>query len=319
MKAALFRRTGPAREVFRIDEVLAPSPAAGEVRVRVHASGVNPSDTYTRSGRTKRPWSYPFIVPHSDGAGVIEAVGEGVPRARIGERVWIHNGQWMRQLGTAAEYICIASELANPLPDSVSFAEGACLGIPALTAYFAVTLEGSVQGQKVLVQGGAGAVGHYAVQIAKLKGAHVIATVSSDAKAAHARAAGADEVINYRTQKVEASVDRVLEVNLSANAAVDAAVLKPNGSVVVYGSDEDVAPVLARASIVKAIAYRFFLVYEMPLAQRQAAIAELTGWMEQGKLKHTVAERFALTDIAAAHEAVEARRVIGNVVLEVIT
>ena len=314
MKAALFRRPGPAREVFQIDEVLAPSPAAGEVRVRVHASGVNPSDTYTRSGRTKRPWSYPFIVPHSDGAGVIEAVGQGVPRARIGERVWIHNGQWMRQLGTAAEYICIASELANRLPDGVSFAEGACLGIPALTAYFAV--EGTVAAETLLVQGGAGAVGHYAVQIAKLKGAHVIATVSSDEKAAHARAGGADEVINYRTEKVEVSVDRVLEVNLSANAAVDAAVLKPNGSVVVYGSDEDVAPVLARASIVKAIAYRFFLVYEMPLAKRQAAIAELTRWMEEGKLKHTVAQRFALAEIAAAHEAVEARRAMGNIVVE---
>lgn len=316
MKAALFRSTGAAREVLEVGELPAPSPAAGEVRVRVHASGVNPSDTYTRSGRTKRPWSYPFIVPHSDGAGVIDAVGEGVPRSRVGERVWIHNGQWMRQYGTAAEYICIGAELANRLPGSVSFAEGACLGIPALTAYFAVTLEGSVQGQKILVQGGAGAVGHYAVQIAKLKGAEVIATVSSDAKAAHARAAGADQVINYRTQKVEASVDRVLEVNLSANAALDAAVLTPNGSVVVYGSDDDVAPVAARASIVKAIAYRFFLVYEMPLARRQAAIAELTRWMEQGRLRHTVAERFTLEDAARAHEAVEARRAMGNIVIE---
>ncbi|HET7671370.1 MAG TPA: NADPH:quinone reductase [Burkholderiales bacterium] len=317
MKAAFFRRTGAAREVFEVGELPAPAPGPGEVRVRIHASGVNPSDTYTRSGRTKRPWSYPLIVPHSDGAGVIEEVGEGVPASRIGERVWIHNGQWLRQFGTAAEHLCIAAELANRLPDGVSFAEGACLGIPALTAYFAVTLEGSVQGQKILVQGGAGAVGHYAVQIAKLKGAHVIATVSSDAKAAHARAAGADQVINYRAGKVEASVDRVLEVNLSANAALDAAVLKPNGSVVVYGSDDDVAPVLARASIVKAIAYRFFLVYEMPLAKRQAAIAELTRWMEEGRLRHTVAQRFALADIAAAHEAVEGRQAMGNVVLDV--
>ena len=314
MKAAFFRRTGAAREVFDVDEVLTPPPGPGEVRVRLHASGVNPSDTYTRSGRTKRPWSYPFIVPHSDGAGVIEQVGAGVPASRIGERVWIHNGQWKRQLGTAAEYICLPSELASRLPDGVSFAEGACLGIPALTAYFAV--EGTVPGETLLVQGGAGAVGHYAVQIAKLKGAHVIATVSSEEKAAHARAAGADQVINYRTEKVEASVDRVLEVNLSANAALDAAVLKPNGSVVVYGSDDDVAPVLARASIVKAIAYRFFLVYEMPLARRQAAIAELTRWMEEGKLKHTVAQRFALADIAAAHEAVESRRAMGNIVVE---
>ena len=314
MKAACFRRTGPAREVLAVDEVLTPPPGPGQVRVRVHASGVNPSDTYTRSGRTKRPWSYPFIVPHSDGAGVIDQVGEGVPASRLGERVWIHNGQWMRQLGTAAQYICLPSVLANRLPDNVSFAEGACLGIPALTAYFAV--DGTVTGETLLVQGGAGAVGHYAVQIAKLKGAHVVATVSSDAKAAHARAAGADQVINYRTEKVEASVDRVLEVNLSANAALDAAVLKPGGSVVVYGSDDDVAPVLARASIVKAITYRFFLVYEMPLAKRQAAIAELTRWMEEGKLKHTVAERFALADIAAAHEAVEARRAMGNIVVE---
>ena len=315
MKAAFFRRTGAAREVFEIGEVPTPVAGPGEVRVRVHASGVNPSDTYTRSGRTKRPWSYPFIVPHSDGAGVIDQVGEGAPASRIGERVWIHNGQWMRQFGTAAEYICLPSVLANRLPDDVSFAEGACLGIPALTAYFAV--DGTVPRQTLLVQGGAGAVGHYAVQIAKLKGAHVIATVSSNAKAAHARAAGADQVVNYRTEKVEASVDRVLEVNLSANAALDAAVLKPGGSVVVYGSDDDMAPVPARASIVKAITYRFFLVYEMPLAKRQAAVAELTRWMDEGKLKHTVAQRFALADIAAAHEAVEARRAMGNIVVDI--
>lgn len=143
MKAAFFRRAGAAREVLEVGELPMPEPAPGEVRVRVHASGVNPSDTYTRSGRTRRPWSYPFIVPHSDGAGVIDKVGDGVPQARVGERVWLHNGQWMRQHGTAAEYICIAAELANRLPASVSFAEGACLGIPALTAYFAVTLDGT--------------------------------------------------------------------------------------------------------------------------------------------------------------------------------
>jgi len=317
MKAAFFRRTGPAREVFEVGEVPTPAPGPGEVRVRLRASGINPSDTYTRSGRTKRPWSYPFIVPHSDGAGVIDAAGAGVPSSRLGERVWIHNGQWMRQSGTAAEYICIATELANRLPDGVSFAEGACLGIPALTAYFAVTLEGSVQGQKILVAGGAGAVGHYAVQIARLKGAEVVATVSSEAKAAHARAAGAHCVINYRTEKVDVQVDRVLEVNLSANAALAASVLRPNGTVVIYGSDDDVAPVPARASIVKALAYRFFLVYEMPLARRQAAIAELTRWLEEGRLKHTVARTFPLEEIAAAHEAVEARNAVGNVVLDV--
>jgi NADPH2:quinone reductase len=296
-----------------------PDPAPGEVRVRVHASGVNPSDTYTRSGRTRRPWSYPFIVPHSDGAGVIDKVGDGVAQARVGERVWLHNGQWMRQHGTAAEYICIAAELANRLPASVSFAEGACLGIPALTAYFAVTLEGSVEGHKVLVAGGAGSVGHYAVQMAKLKGAHVVATVSSEAKAMHARSAGADEVVDYRKEKVEeraANIDRVLEVNLSANAALAAAVLRPGGTVVIYGSDDDVAAIPARASIVKALAYRFFLVYEMPLARRQAAIAELTRWMEAGRLRHTVARRFPLQDIAQGHETVEARSAMGNVVIE---
>src|SRR3954471_20013752 len=201
MKAVWYERNGPAREVLQCGEIPDPAPGAGEVLVRVHASGVNPYDWKTRSG--SRPMVAARIIPHSDGAGVIEQVGPGVDPSRVGERVWIWNGQWKRPFGTAATYIALPSEQAVQLPDGTPFDAGACLGIPALTAHRAVTIDGSPEGQIVLISGGAGAVGHYAIQMAKLLGAaQVIATVSSAEKAEHARAAGADIIINYRTESV---------------------------------------------------------------------------------------------------------------------
>jgi NADPH:quinone reductase len=195
MKAVWYERSGSAREVLQYGELPDPEPGPGDVRVRLHASGVNPSDWKTRSGT--RPMVAPRVIPHSDGAGVIDRVGPGVDPARLGERVWIWNGQWRRAFGTAATLIALPSEHAVRLPDGTSFEAGACLGIPALTAHRAVTIDGLPEGQSVLVAGGAGAVGHYAIQFAKLLGAaQVIATVSSDEKAAHAKAAGADEIIN---------------------------------------------------------------------------------------------------------------------------
>ena len=208
MRAALYEHTGPAAEVLQLVELPTPEPAAGEVRVRLHASGVNPSDVKSRAGLRTKTLAFPRIVPHSDGAGVIDAVGAGVDPARIGERVWVWNAAWRRAFGTAAQFVALPAAQAVRLPDGIGFDAGACLGIPALTALHAMLVDGGVAGQRVLVAGGAGAVGHYAVQFARALGARqIIATVSSDAKAAIAREAGADAAVNYRAGRL---VDEVM-------------------------------------------------------------------------------------------------------------
>src|SRR5216684_2882953 len=189
MRAAYYERNGAARDVLRIGEIETPQPARGEVRVRLRTSGVNPSDVKSRAGRTRKI-AFPRVIPHSDGAGEIDCVGPGVSPARVGERVWVWNGQWRRPFGTAAEAITIPAAQAVPLPANTGREAAACLGIPAFTAYQAVVLAGAEEGSPVLVAGGAGAVGHYAIQLAKKRNAIVITTVSSAAKAEIARQAG---------------------------------------------------------------------------------------------------------------------------------
>jgi NADPH2:quinone reductase len=324
MRAAYYEKLGPAKDVLEVGDVPKPAPQAGEVLVRVHASGVNPSDVKMRLGTSSATNEYPRIIPHSDGAGVIEAVGAGVPGARIGERVWLWNARWKRAFGTVAEYVALPAVQAVQLPDNVDFAAGACLGIPALTAWQAVETDGGVRDQWVLVQGGAGAVGHYAVQMAKLKGAKVIATVSSDAKAARAKSAGADAVLNYKTEDLVArvkdltggkGVDRVIEVDLAANIAKLPALVADYGMIVVYGSGAREVPVSFGASILGNIGYRFFIVYNQPPELRCRGSNEVNAWLRQDKLIHSVAARYPLSEIAAAHEAVESGKVDGNVVV----
>jgi NADPH2:quinone reductase len=324
MRAAYYEKLGPAKDILEVGDVPKPAPQAGEVLVRVHASGVNPSDVKMRLGTSSATNEYPRIIPHSDGAGVIEAVGAGVPGSRIGERVWLWNARWKRAFGTAAEYVALPAVQAVQLPDNVDFAAGACLGIPALTAWQAVETDGGVQEQWVLVQGGAGAVGHYAVQMAKLKGAKVIATVSSGAKAARAKAAGADAVVNYKSEDLVArvkdltggkGVDRVIEVDLAANIAKLPALVADYGMIVVYGSGAREVPVSFGASILGNIGYRFFIVYNQPPELRCRGSNEVNAWLREGKLIHSVAARYALNEIVAAHEAVESGKVDGNVVV----
>jgi NADPH2:quinone reductase len=324
MRAAYYEKLGPAKDVLKTGEVAKPAPQAGEVLVRVHASGVNPSDVKMRLGTSSATNEFPRIIPHSDGAGVIEAVGAGVPGTRIGERVWVWNARWKRAFGTAAEYVALPAVQAVQLPDNVDFAAGACLGIPALTAWQAVETDGGVKDQWVLVQGGAGAVGHYAVQMAKLKGAQVIATVSSDAKAARAKAAGADAVVNYRGEDLVARVkdltggkgaDRVIEVDFAANIAKLPALVADYGMIVVYGSGARDVPISFGASILGNIGYRFFIVYNQPPELRCRGSNEVNDWLRQGKLIHSVAARFPLNEIVAAHEAVESGKTDGNVVV----
>ena len=323
MQAAWYERNGPAREVLRFGEMPDPEPGPGEIRVRVHASGVNPSDWKTRSG--SRPMAFPRVIPHSDGAGIVDRTGPGIDPARRGERVWTWNGQWKRPFGTAASFIALPSEQAVPLPDGASFEAGACLGIPALTAHRAVTVDGSVEGRTLLVAGGAGAVGHYAIQFAKLLGAaRVIATVSSAEKARHARAAGADDVIDYRTEPVAdrvreitggRGVDRVVEVDIAGNAALLPAIVARDGLCVVYGSNAPSASLEFGPMILSGAAVRFFIVYELSAEARERGVADLTRWLEQGRLRHAIGAVLPLESTAEAHELVEAGRVIGNVVV----
>jgi NADPH2:quinone reductase len=321
MKAAYYETNGSAREVLRVGEVEAPRPAAGEVRVKLAASGVNPSDVKSRQGTTRKI-AWPRVIPQSDGAGVVDAVGTGVSAARIGERVWVWNGQWKRAFGTAAEYITLPAQQAVRLPAHVSFAAGACLGIPAMTAYHAVALAGIGSDSRVLVSGGAGAVGQYVIQFARRRGATVLTTISSAEKAKAAREAGADHTIDYRREDVGArvktvapdGVDAVIEMDLAANAKLIPAVLKPRGSVIVYGTTPE-ATIPAAFCLTNSIGIRFFLVYELTGAERAAAVAAITEGLDAGWLMNRVAEpTYPLAEIAAAHEAVE-RGTIGNVVV----
>jgi NADPH2:quinone reductase len=326
MRAAYYRRLGAARDVLELGEIATPLPGPGEVRVRLATSGVNPSDVKTRSGTTPRAGLPDLVIPHSDGAGLIDAVGAGVPASRVGERVWVFNGQWKRAYGTAAEWIALPAEQAVPLPDSVDYAAGACLGIPAMTAHRAVTIGPPVAGAVVLVSGGAGAVGACAVQLAKARGATVIATVSSAEKAALVRELGADHAVNYREADViaqvkaltgGAGVDRVIEVDFAANHAIVQGVLRPHGVAVVYGSGPDAPPMPIMAYARNNQTIYGILVYELLPADRDRAVAELTAALRQGALVNRVAARFPLTRIAEAHEAVEAGRMVGNVVIDI--
>ncbi|HWP28219.1 MAG TPA: NADPH:quinone reductase [Chloroflexota bacterium] len=327
MRAAWYERKGPARDVLQVGELETPVPGPGEVRVRIHASGVNPSDTKNRSGwRGNVAMPFPRIIPHQDGAGVIDQVGDGVPAARVGERVWVYEAQLGRPFGTAAEYVVVPSPNAVRLPDSTSFAEGACLGVPALTAHYAVFADGAVAGKRVLVAGGAGAVGGYAIQLAKWGDATVIATVSSAEKAAVARALGADHVINYREEDVVervrawtsgAGVHRVIEVALGVNLPIDVALLEPGGTIAAYSSDAEPEPRVPFSTLLrKNAALRFVYVYGMGQAAHDAAIADVMRCLEANALRHIIHGHFSLDEIAAAHEAVESGTAVGKVVLD---
>ena len=327
MRAAFYERTGPAREVLQTGDMPDPQPGPGEVRVRLQWSGVNPSDVKTRMGLRSKHLPFPRIVPHSDGMGVIDAVGDGVDRHRIGERVWIWNGAWQRPNGTAAQFITLLAEQAVPLPDSVPGEAGACFGIPALTAMHAVLTNGGLEGKTVLVAGGAGAVGHYAVQFAKQLGAaKVIATAGSDARAKLATQAGADLVIDYKREDVAArvldatggaGVDRVIEVDLAANAAIDAACVRRDGQWVVYGSGAGKFELEFFPMIAKNIEVKCFIVYNLDPEQRARAINTLNRLLAKGVVQHNVTQRMPLADVARAHDMVGEGSAGGTVVLKI--
>ena len=325
MRAAWYEKTGPAAEVLQVGEMPVPEPGPGEVRVRVVASGLNPTDVKTRAG--SRPMAFPRVVPHQDGAGVIDRVGPGVPAARVGERVWMFIVQWQRPWGTAAEFTVVPATLAVTLHRNTSFAEGACLGIPGVTAHRCLFADGPVAGQTVLVTGGAGAVGHYAVQLAKWGGATVIATVSSREKGARASAAGADHTVNYRTGNPAAEildltggagVDRIVDVDFGANLAVSLRVIKANGTIAAYASMGDAEPTLPfYALMTKNVTLRPVLLYTMPERAKGEAADDIVRLVEAGRLQHQIGVRFPLARIVDAHHAQESGQVIGNIVVDV--
>jgi len=327
MQAAYYEQTGPARTVLQLGELPEPVPGPGEVRVRLRWSGVNPSDVKSRAGLRSAVMPFARVVPHSDGMGKIDAIGAGVASKRVGERVWVWNAAWGRPLGTASQYVVLPQHMAVPLPPATSDEAGACLGIPAMTAMHAVLARGGVAGQRVLVAGGAGAVGHYALQFCRLLGAQqVLATVSNAQKEAIAHQAGADLAINYRTDSVkdrvrEATqghgVDRIIEVDIAANAALDLELLRPGGDLMVYGSGRPGFELPFFPLIANNVSLGFFIVYKLSDADRQRAQDTLQGWLARGELSHAIAQRVSLAQIVQAHEAVEQGTTPGNVVVEI--
>jgi NADPH:quinone reductase len=321
MLAAHYTETG-GTDVLTVGEIETPSPAAGEVRVRLSVAGVNPTDWKSRAGATAA-LAFDFQVPGQDGAGVIDAVGDGVDAARVGERVWVYFAGYQRQWGTAAQYTVVPSEQAVPLPAGASFELGASLGIPALTAYHCLNADGPVRGRSVLVAGGAGAVGHAAIELAHWAGAHVVATVSGEEKAALARAAGADAVVNYRSadaaEQIRAAapegIDRIVELALGPNLELDLAVAARHAVISTYAADQATAEIPIRPLMGPNLVLRFVMIYTIPRAALRAAVDGVSQAIAAGALTTLPIHRFGLEDTAGAHEAVEGGAV-GKVVID---
>jgi len=320
--AAVYDRPGPARTVLRVIEVPDPVPAPGEVRVRLHQSGVNPTDW--RSRTSAAPMPHQLQIPGQDGAGVIEAVGLGGDPSRIGERVWVYHAAYRRAGGTAAQYTCVPTDQAVPLPDPIGFAQGAGLGIPFITAHRCVFADGSVRGQRLLVTGGAGTVGNAAIQLARWGGGHVVATVSSPAKAALALGAGAKAVVDYTSSDAldqlrsaaARGVRRVIDVALGANLEADLEVLLPHGTICTYATEAADPTLPVRTLMTANVTLRFVLVYTLTPAHLHRATQQITRALDAGALHGLPEHHFPLADIAAAHEAVE-NHAVGKVLLDI--
>ena len=326
MRAAYYNRLGPASEVIEIGDMPPPRAGPGEVLIEVRASGINPHDVKKRSGWIAHEAEFP-VIPHFDGAGIIVEVGDGVSARRRGERVWMSRADRLASAGTAAERVVLPSALARVLPDTMDFGEGACIAVPAVTAHRALLRDGSIAGKTVLVAGGAGAVGHVAIQLAREDGARVIATVSSEEKAEHARAGGADDTIDYRREDVVErvlsltdgeGVDRIVEVDFGANVAIDHAVLKPAGVVASYSSTRVPEPVLPYYPLAfKGVTVHFVQAFIMEPEVLAATLDDIDRRLAAGVLKPTVAGRFPLEETARAHEALEAGGHVGGIVVEI--
>lgn len=315
MKAAWFNEFGAAADTLQVGEQPTPEPGPGEVRVRLRTSGVNPSDVKKRAGAFPDLLDGGLVIPHSDGAGVIDAVGAGVPAGRSGERVWVYQAQYGRRFGTAAQYVALDAERAVPMPDNMSFEVGACMGIPAMTAHRCVFADGSVVGQTLLITGGAGRVGNYAIQWARHAGATVIATASQPDDGRACMSAGADAVVNHRDPNWSAAVldnnngvqvDRVIDVEFGANLPEVLKLIRTGGTIATYSSTQVREPQLPFVQMMfMDLTIRMVIVYAMPEAAKQSAIRDISDSQKEEKLRHRVTHTVPLSDIARGHELIE--------------
>ncbi len=328
MKAAWYEKQGPAPEVLVIGEMPTPEPGEGEVRIRVAASGINPGDVKKRQDTFGVGMPYPRVIPHSDGAGVIDKVGEGISRSRTGERVWCFGAQSYRPFGTAAEYVVVPSSQAIRLPESVSFEQGACLGIPGITAHRAVYIAGSVAGRTVLIQGGAGTVGECAVALASHTGAKVIATVRSERDEAVSQKAGAHHVVrtdNISSQEVidrilafaPDGIDHIVEVAFNANIRNDEQLLKMHGTIGAYATGESSPRIPFWPLVFKNISLFFLGSDDFPMEAKETAARDLNKLLDGSWQGYDVEASFPLESIADAHEVLEKRKVAGRVILSI--
>ena len=327
MKAVWFEQFGEAKDTLVFGDLEKPVAGKGEVLVRMKTTGVNPSDVKKRAGSAANLLDDGLVIPHSDGAGIIEAVGEGVDASRIGERVWVYQAQYGRQHGTAAEYLAIDASRAALLPDNTTFEVGACIGIPVMTAHRCVFAEGSVKGSTILVTGGAGRVGYYAIQWAKLAGASVIATASNDADREICLSVGADAVVNHRCNDWSsevlaankgARVDRVIDVEFGANLPEVLKLIRTSGTIASYSSMQVKEPKLPFIQMMfMDLSIRLVLVYAMPESAKKAAIADITEKLQNQQLQHRIAHLLDFDDMVKAHELVEKGGFGGCVVVKI--
>ena len=327
MRAGWYDKTGPASEVITTGEMETPKPGPGEVLVRVHASGINPSD-YKRRANVKVPAEFPRVVPHSDGAGIVAALGSGVSGFKVGDRVWVFSAQWRRAMGTAAEYVALPAHLVNHLPAHVSFNEGACFGIPAMTGYHAVHLAGSVQGKTVYVPGATGRVGAYAVQFAKWRGARVVASTGGGAQQIEAvKALGADIVLDRKASDLEAQimaatggqgVDHIVEVDLPGNMSFDERILGERGTIVSFGAASVPSiPVTQVGRRARNMGLHFIFVYLLDDATAASVCAGINECAQGGKLINRIGGVYPLAELARAHHDAETSTATGHFVVEV--
>jgi NADPH2:quinone reductase len=327
MKACWFDAFGAAHDVLQQGDWPTPEPGSGEVLVQLHTTGVNPSDVKKRAGAFPDLLEAGPVIPHSDGAGVVTAVGEGVSSSRVGERVFVYQAQYGRQLGTAAEYVALDSVRAPTLPENASFVVGACVGIPILTAHRCVFADGPVADQLILVTGGAGRVGHYAIQWAHRAGARVIATASNEQDAAACREAGAEVVVNHREPEWGKAVldltggqkvDRVIEVEFGANLPELLHCARIGATIATYSSTVVPEPALPfRTMMFMDLTVRMVIVYAMPEAAKAQAVADTQAALFEGGLQHRIAETLSFDQMAKAHEIIEEGSVRGCVVVTI--
>jgi NADPH:quinone reductase len=322
MIAAWYDRQGPAAQVLQVGELPTADPGPGEVRVRLALSGVSPGDIKKRQAWLGSPMAFPRIVPHSDGVGVIEAVGPGVGAARLGQRVWVYGAQSYRPLGTAAQTTVVPGALAVALPGGVSDQVGACLGIPGITAHRAVFADGPVAGEVIVVHGARGSVSSLAGQLARWAGARVIGTVRTDAEVAGVDPATADHVVSLESDPAAAiralapqGVGRIVEVALAANADLDAAIIRNGAVIAAYASPHDRPALPFWPMLFANVTIRLLGSDDFPQDAKDAAARDLTTAAREFALSIPVADVIPLARIAEAHELIESGRPAGRVLV----